>query len=465
MSIASSFIPARLLLEDIGFWPADLVEFDGGMSVLDRIGVRDVHIMETGGQTIARFAAVFEDELVLKLPGLEGAALVFGSDGMNTVITIEADLREPKAFRLGNVSVALRFSPSVLKPVRQTNGRFELDPSRQHVQIGLTGTFIVGEEGVRIEGLNELQLKPCMIANSGIVIEASSVLLDLSRDSSIPEAEVIGLPPSWMGVFIQEAAIHLSPELTSALPGGLSFRNCFIGTGGFSGEVKFDSAFAGKLFGLEFSLEHFSLAFVQNALIRSEIRGTINLPFFDQPIGLDLSLGMNEELSAALSKVQPQGVTENNGIVEFEKQGLVKAQIHGLAFKVGPDIAEFTLSGKIRPLVGDPVLKWPEFDVKALTIDNKGKVKVEGGWVDLPESKPFNFYGFKLELAKVGFGTDEDSTGDIWNWIGLNGGIHLAPGMPMGASVEGLRISWNPKKFDLVEVSTAMPDFSNISAI
>ena len=97
------------------------------------------------------------------------------------------------------------------------------------------------------------------------------------------------------------------------------------------------------------------------------------------------------------------------------------------------------ITGRIRPLIRG--LDWPEFDIQTLTIDNKGRVKVEGGWQDLAEAKKLDFYGFSLELTKLGFGTVKD-TGE--RWIGLNGNVKLP--LPAGASVEGLRIRWDPAK-------------------
>ena len=73
-----------------------------------------------------------------------------------------------------------------------------------------------------------------------------------------------------------------------------------------------------------------------------------------------------------------------------------------------------------------------------LSIDSKGKVRLEGGWLNLREKYQMNFHGFQLEISKLGFGNTEDGG----KWIGFTGGVRLVAGMPAGASVEGLRITW-----------------------
>jgi hypothetical protein len=58
--------------------------------------------------------------------------------------------------------------------------------------------------------------------------------------------------------------------------------------------------------------------------------------------------------------------------------------------------------------------------------------------LNLRETYEVNFKGFKLEISKLGFGKNEDGS----KWIGFSGGVKLVQGMPAGASVEGLRITW-----------------------
>src|SRR5699024_4618267 len=70
-----------------------------------------------------------------------------------------------------------------------------------------------------------------------------------------------------------------------------------------------------------------------------------------------------------------------------------------------------------------------------------------------------DFYGFQLELTRLGFG----KTGEGTKWLGLNGGLKLIDGVPAGASVDGLRISWDDSglrgvTLDGVGVQLEVPD-------
>ncbi|HEY0171734.1 MAG TPA: hypothetical protein VGB98_11985, partial [Pyrinomonadaceae bacterium] len=73
-----------------------------------------------------------------------------------------------------------------------------------------------------------------------------------------------------------------------------------------------------------------------------------------------------------------------------------------------------------------------------LSIDSKGHVRLQGGWLDLREQYELNFNGFKVSITKLGFGKTEDGG----KWVGFSGGLKLVDGFTAGASVEGLRITW-----------------------
>ncbi|HEV8239544.1 MAG TPA: hypothetical protein VGS57_09265 [Thermoanaerobaculia bacterium] len=114
-------------------------------------------------------------------------------------------------------------------------------------------------------------------------------------------------------------------------------------------------------------------------------------------------------------------------------------ELDGLGFELDDGLFTTKLSGKLTPLFGaDQGLKWPSFDVKELSIDSKGNVHLDGGWLSLPQQQTLDFYGFKIEISQLGFGKTDDGG----KWIGFSGGLKLVEGLQAGASVEGLRITW-----------------------
>jgi YVTN family beta-propeller protein len=225
----------------------------------------------------------------------------------------------------------------------------------------------------------------------------------------------------------------------AALPNAITFKDLLIGSSGFSGEIHAGwsaGSGAGTLFGLDFELESLDFIFNQNVPTDASLRGTINLPFFDQLVNVDISIGVGGGLSAGLSAHQPPGVTASNGLITFTKTGLLEMTLDSIAFDFAGGVFTAKLAGKIKPLAGG--LSWPTFDVKELSINSKGEAKIAGGWIDLPKAETLDFHFFKIEITKFGLGRTENGE----KYIGFNGSLDLVKGIPAGASVEGLRITW-----------------------
>ena len=81
---------------------------------------------------------------------------------------------------------------------------------------------------VSVEGFDALSLTPAMIGDSGIVISADEVKLDLSRTSAIPEVLAAGLDESFIGIFIGEAKVRF-PDSFPALAPAVSPRRSLAG--------------------------------------------------------------------------------------------------------------------------------------------------------------------------------------------------------------------------------------------
>ena len=112
---------------------------------------------------------------------------------------------------------------------------------------------------------------------------------------------------------------------------------------------------------------------------------------------------------------------EQDGLFVFTKQNLLKLKLESILFEKRDMIFSIQIGGGITPLIGG--FGWPEFDIKALTIDSTGRVEIDGGWIDLPDQLSMDFYGFELQVSKIGFGKDENK------WIGFSGGLILGAGI------------------------------------
>ncbi len=382
-------------------------------------------------------------ETVLAIPGLDGFGLVFGG-GSASLITFGATFRETSyQFRIGG-GVQLRFPREWLKPVIRDNHRWVDNPLQQYTEIGIGAAVLIDDRGsVNLDGLNEFILAPSMIADTGLVIEGT-IALDFSSNQSLPESTAMGLGPEWRGVVFKTLAIYLPDDLDVPIsPTDLTLTNFHIGSGGISGGISgnwnpsisgtdITGSGSGTLFSISFGLKTLQVAFLQNSLTGIDISGVLGLPFFNH--ALDVELGLDLAGNFSLS------VGNSSGIEEFtlEAGGIQIAQVklERLSIEHQENSITVAIGGNITPQFGG--LDWPTFDIKKLSIDSEGNVKLDGGWLTLSEQYSLNFYGFQLEITQLGFGKTEDGG----KWIGFSGGLKLVDGLSAGASVEGLRVTW-----------------------
>lgn len=452
MSSDIYFLPIR---EAVPFLPPEAIPRFGENDVLDQIGIADFEITDTPQKTAVLLTLAFRDELVLGIPGLDGFGCVFGVNGTGSEIPIEVQVHPQVVFRIENISIALRLGQKLLVPVAWDGATWQAltgaDGNVLPFQVTLSNVTIEARPDGEISlqfagGTPALTIGAFAIGDTGIVVEADqTALVYLSSGSSVPA----GRPDEWRGLYIPHAQLHLPALDFPAAPEGLEFTDCFIGSDGFSGQVSapFAGGAVGTLGGVTFELQHVTLTIVQNTLRASNIQGSLTVPFFDVPIGVEVGLGLDTGFTVALSAVQPAGVNYQNGLLVLEKDGLLSLTLESIRFAHDRGVFAISISGEITPRV--PGIDWPTFRIEELFIDSQGNVRVEGGWLDLREQYVLAFYGFQLEISKIGFGATDDGK----RWIGFGGGLKLVEGLTAGASVEGMRILWDPKKEILADPS------------
>lgn len=454
----SGFVPVSRLIP----WPQQFAK-PADASALDRIGVTafNSHGLPSGRSALTATIGLIR-EVEFGIPGLDGFSVVFGASvqtaaaGLAAEFDVEVELGLPLAAKLLDVAVTLRMKQALLKPVHlDAGGKWALtlgsDGQPLPFEIGLTGlTVAVDSDGdfdlTFAQGAPGIVIGAFMVADSGVVVEADQpIQICLSRKSTPPA----GAPPGFRGVHIPHAKIHLPGLSLGSTPVGLEFNDCLIGSGGFSGHVAANFALAGDLLGVDFVLTHVGLTFDQSIPVASDVRGTLTLPFFEQPVDVEIGIGRGGELSVGIDSSDALATLTIPQVLEIELDSVAFAAAHGLL--------SVTLSGKLTPTCGG--LDWPSFDVKALEIDSKGNVELSGGWLDLPKQYSLDFHGFKVEITKFGYGRNDNGS----KWIGFSGGVELVKGLPAGASVDGLRITadddWsNPRfSFDGVGVELEIP--------
>jgi hypothetical protein len=382
-------------------------------------------------------------EATFTMPGLDGVSLVFGG-ATEALVTLGVKMVPDSSQLTIKGGFRIRFPREWLRPVKNENGQWVDDPSLQYAELSLSAGMVIDQDwNVTFEGTNEFRLTPSMIADSGFVIEGT-VAIDLSESKSLPETLAMGLGNTWRGVVFKTLTLHLPDDLrVPIVPEDIMLTNFHIGSGGISGSVNgnwtpvisganISGSGAGTLLGMSFGLKKLQLGLLQNAITAFDVSGMIVLPFFDHALDVELGFDLNGNICISIDS--------RIGIPEFTVSpasvDLLHVNVEHLTVALLEGALSLSVSGKITPLFGD--LDWPTFYVQRLTIDSHGDVRLEGGWLDLPNQYSLDFHGFKIEITKLGFGKTEDGG----KWIGFSGGVKLVDGFSAGASVEGLRVIW-----------------------
>jgi hypothetical protein len=441
------------LSRTLPYWPEDLL---GPPPVaLDMIGVSELAVASTPTSLAFAGKIAWLQEIEVAVPAINGASFALLDAGAGfTEVGFNIELAPNFSLTFGDLAAEFRFVSDALKPVKwdaQTSAWVPvLDPNNQP----MPAAFKIGNVYLHVDGDGQVDFvdkdgnpasptitPPALqLGGSGIVLDLHEVKLYLSEKQTPPD----GAPAGFKGVTISEATLHLGDMFGSAAgPETVTIDNLMIGSSGFSGTIgaewdyevdQDDGTYTGdglgELFGLQFGLKSLKFVFSQNRLTGSGIKGVIKLPFFDRALNVEVGYTADGGLTV--------GIDSAGGLGHLSIPKVLELELDSLKFDVDDGVLTATISGKLTPTV--PGFTWPAIDLKDLKIDSKGNVQLPGGWLDLPKQYGFNFHGFKVDITKFGMGRNEDGT----KWIGFSGGVKLVDGLPMGASVDGLRITADP---------------------
>lgn len=407
-------------------------------------------------------------DLSIKIPGLDFLKLGLGPAGGSLIYARLNPLRLAISI-LAELTLQVRCD--VLMPLKE--GTNEPDTTVEWLSIPLAETEvkITSEGNVSFNVKDGLSLPRCMIGTSGVILNIGKLRwltpeTDLTNDPSI----AANIPIGFNGLYLENVNIEIVGLPIDRRFGRLQMPHGYIGTGGFTGEVvwedpsvtwngtgssgSFSGLVAGKIFDFTGVLNKVKITFRQNTLTVCEIEGNVFVPYLDKVIGLSLGFDGNGALTAIA-----QGPTctftndEHKAVPAPEGFGYIltadtKAftlNISRIEFHAGVgEPASLSLAGRVK-LKASAFPDLPAVVFKGLRIDTEGHVAVEGGWLDVDKAKASSLKGFPFQITKIGFGAETDGR----RWMGLNGGIKLADGLPIGASVEGLRVTWNPSNNDI----------------
>ncbi len=443
------YTPLSTVLPE-GIWPDALAESDE--TFLDKLAclIFDERADDFEAHVFIRAKVMAEARL--PLPILQGLELVFGKGDSEETGLIDIDLtlagenNGPPTFELKIVTTTLSLSLNreLFTPVEvvEINGQLQVTPQPGNIAIPLPFALTVSFDGndwtldfeVPAGVGTGLTLPLCALGDSGVVIEATDLELNFSGNGTRPTSTSAG----WKGLYLGSLKLYL-PQLFN---GHISATGLGIGTGGLWGEFAasfilnysaasiphFTGDLATPLFGIEGGLREVNLSFMQSIPTAFNVKGSLLLPFFDEPVDIEIGIEERSGFTIALSA--------NNGLYKLTKPGLLELELQSLSFELRGGLFVAQLGGQLTPFFGrDKGLDWPSFKVEELSIDSQGHVHLEGGWMALREQYELNFH---IGITKLGFGKTEDDG----KWVGFSGDLKLVDGFTAGASVEGLRITW-----------------------
>lgn len=472
-----SYMSLRSIIEE-NEWPHELLSLGssaGGTNFLDYLAYVDADYSDmVNGLGVHVRTRVMAD-LEMPIPFLEGCSIVagysqaensgiidvdffLGNDYRPWIYSFDPDEGPPAEAPAGiddfdgppivQIIIradifSIRIGRSLLKPIdftREGDTVTGYAVREDTVDIGLGDVILMarfenGDWSLDFEWAGEdensgISIPLCMIADTGVIIEAQNVAFNLSGSGNKPA----GAPDGWKGLYTDSATVYIPSVMSSSIEA----QEIGIGTGGLYGQISapVDFSSTGKVLGgdMEGSITSISLQFVQSIPVEATLKGNILLPFFDERVNVEIGINLDGSFAVKLAGV------DNDGLLILTKRNLLTLSVESLGFEKKPNqpFSAVKLSGSLTPLVGSPELSWPTAKINEMTIYTDGRVDLDGGWLNLPEQFHLDFHGFSAELTQMGFGETDD--GD--RWIGFSGSIQLVAGLGLGAQFDGLRILW-----------------------
>lgn len=456
----TTVLPVSALIDD-----RFLTTVGGSESIewLDSVGIEDYESTTTSEGTVLELSLVpLEDGAVAdgtELLSLGGFDLLLGPWGSGQAVTSTVVVDEDQFSLSLSVPLSLRLGPPTVRKVDPTTMEPLDTDSSVVIPLGepsVTVEFAIVDGELDVEfsvdaGGTPLSLPPLMIGETGVIVEATDIALNLSGDD--PTHTPSNAPAEWKGLYIGGAKVHL-PDL---MDGHVLADDFGIGTGGVTGTVdvqmplsfddtsgQFTGDLAGEVLGLTGGVSDVTLTFVESVPTGGAVGGQVLLPFFDRPVGVLVSVDAEGGFTAGLTGIaNEESYDKTSGLFQIERE-MFTLEIASLTFEIDEETA-VVLTGELQPSLG---VDLPAIALTDLRLSSDGSVSLPGGWLDLGDQYSAEVEGFAFDITQFGMGHTDDGR----KWLGLSGGIKLLEGLPMGSSVEGLRVTWdesNPTDFEV----------------
>lgn len=443
--------------------------------VLNQIAV-DSSLSETvwdDTQFTTRHRIVILIEVEFDVPIIPGMSVRIGRPGAFPDFILEISSTPELHFSLKDIEITLHFPPNILQAYTPNDSRSEWTKASRDDGSEIEGYNVVitdlGIEGTVNVGFSFLSPslevpRAAMISDSGFILDFGGGTVEhLPRPifGDIPEdlRENPALELEFFeGLYLPRLSIvYYKADSGTRLP-EITLTEAFIGTGGFTGnvilgnvdpepnvsaeqlaEVSFDRAqfYEGgvgfEIAGMEVILWHMALSFSQSVPDAFLLTGLAFIPFADKWIKFKMNVGGPDA-----DFMLEIGGAADESLISLEHE-LFEIKADSIAYKLKDEVHYAIIKGSLRPKLEG--FDWPEMKVDGLSISSEGDVDIPGGWLKAPNEVTLDFHAFKIGISEIGFGNEGEEPNKR-QWLGFSGSISLVEGLPITASVEGLKFSW-----------------------
>lgn len=349
-----------------------------------------------------------------------------------------------------DIGLAVDLPRSVLRQVDPVTKMPLVDPVTgenvaSFVAVSVGSVTFDSQAGLRIDADPAVSFPESEILETGLTVAFTEAKFDFSRDSNLLEAAAEGRPNDFVGVFISEARISLPRQWfldqqnsTAEIFG----RGLLIGTGGFSGTLGLRVVGnpplgqepelrirLGSEDGFSIGFRLFDIAFRQNSVLESNIRGSMRIPGFKDAAGNDVlidllaHIGQNGDFELAASETEGIPIRIPNVLeIQLKEAGIGRQE--GDYFLAVSGALSF-VDGAIGSILKGTI------ELERLTIWSDGRIELEGGSLTLPEGVSIQLGPVEITITAIHFGSHQQDHGGVmrkYRYFGLDGGINMNPG-------------------------------------
>lgn len=456
---ALSIKPLSSLIAASNFPLADYLPMEDIEDALAGIYYTDALAAGTTEQVRIELHLAINNEIELQIPGCEAFSVVVGSGAGWTFVDAVLHLGSWFGLELRGVGFGLQISPSILRD----------EATGQGARISTQGDLVFSTDGVRLINGVGASLASAFLCGTEVRVSAESVRLVFGAHNAEsfltdPNDEATPDETLFQGAKFDALQIRLPSDYIQNSAGGdlvMTVENAAIGTTGFTGAVTADltALDAGSCFGLDARFQGFSLEIIENSIVSAKLEAHLHLEAFDEDgsekwIAIDASFGAGGVTAALAAAQPPEAGAQPGALASLEYDGIARFLLQGLRISRNDDgVWAFLFSGSLELLIDGAT--WPEVGFDEIGVTSNGELLLpEGGGVVFGTPLVVDWHFAKLTIPKFRFGRPAPeqasppppvSGDDPRLQIALSGEVALVEGMPAGASVEGLTVTWNPR--------------------